>query len=45
MGGAVLMKKISVKRLVDRNYRRLYDSILEAEKEIQKFLEGDEKHD
>ena len=41
MGGAVLMKKISVKRLVDRNYKRLYDAILEAEKEIEKLLEGE----
>jgi len=45
VGGAVLMKKISVKRLVDRNYKHLYDAILEAEKEIEKLLEGDEKHD
>jgi len=35
------MKKISVKRLLDRNHRRLYVAILEAEEEIRKFLEGE----
>jgi len=37
------MKKISVKRLVDRSHTRLFLAIIEAEKEIEKLLEGGEK--